>query len=620
MIPLSGQLFLLDLATASATTLHVPSPVIDARFTADGAHLLYVRDFNLQLFDLHTGEERALTQGGESDLFYGLAEFVAQEEMERMRGYWLSADGLSVVYARVDNHNVETLSISDPAQAHNPAQTFRYPRAGNANADVQLLVRPLSPEGKAVAIEWNREQFPYVVNVVWSQNAPLTLVVQSRDQRTLQILKVQSATGRTTLLHEERESAWLNIVPSMPQWLSDGSGFLWMSESQNRWQIALHDAHGALRSVVVPHTLHATEFLKLVHTHSHQYEIFYLTSADGVDNQLAHTTLSLSEGQVSMSHAQAQPSQGARSIVLSKSGYYRAETTGYFDAWSRTAILEASGNPLIEIAAPKSLQALPKPHIEQTRTGGALDMNALIIRPHHFKAGSRYPVILSVYGGPRHNMVVPGLEAYLKEQWFADHGYIVVMIDGRGTEHRGREFERAIHTDFAKTTVEDQVTGLKALAHHYPELDLTRVGVKGWSFGGYLSALALMLRPDVFHSAIAGAPVVDWMDYDTHYTERYLNRPQENPKGYERSNLLTHAPALQRPLLLIHGIQDDNVYFLHSLKLMEALFKAGKSHLVNFVPLNGATHMVPYANGMAGSVLEMQLRHFENTLKTAPTP
>jgi dipeptidyl-peptidase-4 len=200
-------------------------------------------------------------------------------------------------------------------------------------------------------------------------------------------------------------------------------------------------------------------------------------------------------------------------------------------------------------------------------------------------------VVVDVYGGPHHQQATRALGPQLLRQWIADHGFVVVAIDGHGTPGRGRAWSRAIQGSFGKVPLEDQVSGLSALGARLPELDLGRVGIMGWSFGGYLSALAVLKRPDVFRVAIAGAPVVDWRDYDTAYTERYLGQPSENEAGYEESSLLTYAPKLARPLLLIHGTSDDNVYFFHALKLSEALLRANRRF--DFLPLPGFTHMVP---------------------------
>jgi dipeptidyl-peptidase-4 len=231
------------------------------------------------------------------------------------------------------------------------------------------------------------------------------------------------------------------------------------------------------------------------------------------------------------------------------------------------------------------------PNLELTTAGDAPRFHAAVLRPRSFEKGRRYPVIVSVYGGPHVQTVTAARERYLVQQWIADHGFVVVSLDGRGTPARGRAWERAIRGDLIELPLADQVAGLQALGRKHPEMDLSRVGIYGWSFGGYFSALAVMRRPDVFHAAVAGAPVADWRDYDTHYTERYMGLPDENARGYERSSALSWAKRLSRPLLIIHGTADDNVYFTHSLKLSDALFRAGRPH--EFLPLSGFTHMVP---------------------------
>ena len=215
------------------------------------------------------------------------------------------------------------------------------------------------------------------------------------------------------------------------------------------------------------------------------------------------------------------------------------------------------------------------------------------MRPRGFRPGSKYPVVVNVYGGPSALMVRADESRYLLPQWIADHGVIVVAIDNRGTPRRDRAWSRIIKGNFARIPLDDQVDGLRALAARHPELDLSRVGIYGWSFGGYMAALAAMKRPDVFKVAVAGAPVVDWRDYDTHYTERYLGLPEPEQARATTSPACSPTPAsCERPLLLIHGTTDDNVYFLHSLKLADALFRAGKDF--DFLPLT-VTHQVPDA-------------------------
>jgi dipeptidyl-peptidase-4 len=215
----------------------------------------------------------------------------------------------------------------------------------------------------------------------------------------------------------------------------------------------------------------------------------------------------------------------------------------------------------------------------------------VVLRPRSFERGRRYPVLLSVYGGPHASVVKSDPYTYLLDQWYADGGFVVVRADGRGTPGHGREWERAIHQRLASVALDDQVALLRAVAADRPELDLDRVGITGWSFGGYLSTMAVLLRPDVFRAGAAGAPVTDWRNYDTHYTERYMGLLPESQAAYDESSALTHAAKLSRPLLLIHGTTDDNVYFTHSLELSQALFRAGKPF--EMLPLAGFTHMVP---------------------------
>jgi dipeptidyl-peptidase-4 len=261
-----------------------------------------------------------------------------------------------------------------------------------------------------------------------------------------------------------------------------------------------------------------------------------------------------------------------------------------FNAMPRATVRKADGTVIGDL--PSIAEEPPfKPQAEIVQIGEGQGYYASIIRPRDFNAARRYPVIVHVYGGPGHQQVTGAMNARLLVQGIADQGFVVVAIDNRGTPGRGRDWERAISKKFGSVPLEDQVDGLKALGAKYHELDLDRVGVYGWSFGGYMSALSVLRRPDVYKAAVAGAPVVDWLDYDTHYTERYLGLPTSDAAAYKEGSLLTYADGLQRPLLLVHGTADDNVYFRHTLKLTDALFRAGKEFEV--LPLSGLTHMVP---------------------------
>lgn len=233
------------------------------------------------------------------------------------------------------------------------------------------------------------------------------------------------------------------------------------------------------------------------------------------------------------------------------------------------------------------------PRLEFTTIGELPTFHAVIIRPRDFRSDHRYPVLNHVYGGPTSQMVRLSARGYLLDQWFADRGFIFVAIDARGTPGRGRDWQRVVKHDLIQIPLTDQVQAMRALGRRYREMDMERVGIFGWFFGGYFAAMAAMRAGDLFRVGVAGAPVTDWEDYDTHYTERYMGLPSDNPDGYRATRLQTHVERLERPLLLIHGTGDDNVYFMHSFKLADALFREGKPF--EFLPLNGFTHMVPEA-------------------------
>ena len=263
-------------------------------------------------------------------------------------------------------------------------------------------------------------------------------------------------------------------------------------------------------------------------------------------------------------------------------------TFDLFDGRFGVDVLTTDGKALGQL----KVTAETPPHLPTTELTQAKSVplfDAAITRPRSFQDGKKYPVILQVYAGPTAKTVNAIIRGYLPDQWMADQGFIVVRVDGRGTPWKGRDWERVIKGNFIDIALNDQVAGLQALAAQYPEIDLSRVGVTGWSFGGYFSAMAAIRRPDIFCAGVAGAPVVTWENYDTHYTERYLGTPQANPEAYRVSNVTTYATELRRPLLLIHGLTDDNVYFQHTLQLADALFMAGKSY--ELLPQLG-THMI----------------------------
>ncbi len=583
LVPLSGKLYIVDARSGAATELATQQrgAPVDARWSPDGRAISLVRGGELWVVDVATGRERALTQSAGAGVTHGTAEFVAQEEMERMEGYWWSGDGQSIAFQETDERGVEELRVSNPTRPDEAPEVNRYPRAGKPNAIVRLGVVAITG-GRPRWIEWDRQRFPYLARVAWPARGPLTVVVQNRAQSEVVVLSADATTGATRAILTERDEAWVNLEPGLPRWLADGSGFLWASESSGQSTLELRSPAG----VLVRRLGERARFRSLVSV-DEAARVAYVTG--GEEPSETHVfKVSLEDGAVT----QLTRGRAEHEMVFARAGGARVHTQLAIDA-PRSWVFERGDGT--EIAALPSVAEEPRnaPNVEIVTVGDAA-YRAAIVRPRGFRAGQRYPVIDAVYGGPGARQVTSARHRYAMNQWIADHGFIVVSIDGRGTPFRGRVWERALRLRLDDTPLEDQVAGLRALGARYPELDLGRVGVYGWSFGGYLSALAVLRQPSVFHAAVAGAPVTDWREYDTHYTERFMGLPEgtaQEREAYERSSLVAHASELTRPLLLVHGTADDNVYFSHSALFSSALFRAGRAH--EFLPLVGFTHIVP---------------------------
>jgi len=444
--------------------------------------------------------------------------------------------------------------------------------------------------GTPKTVTWDATAFPYVAHVNWSPRAPLTILVQNRTQTEQRLLAVNTATGRTQELLRETDAAWLNLddngagataASRPPLWLADGTRFLWTTERNGAWQVELRDASGALVHEITPVTFGYRRLLGV------DEESGTVWVAGGDDARETHVwTFPLSGGARGRAITRGR---GMHSATYAHEARLLLRTTDLYDGTWRLDVVSADDDRVVANLPSLAEPVARVPGTELTRTLGEPAFDAAITRPRKFDPAAKYPVILSVYAGPTSKMVTANLRAYLPDQWMADQGYIVVRIDGRGTPGRGRDWERVIKHNFIDVPLADQIAGLEALALDCPEMDLDRVGATGWSWGGYFTAMAALRRPDLFKASVVGAPVITWENYDTHYTERYLGLPQEQPEAYRVSNVTSYVSGAQRPLLLIHGMTDDNVYFQHTLQLADALFLAGRPY--ELMPMLG-THMV----------------------------
>lgn len=580
LVGLSGRLYVLERKTGKVQPLAAEG-ALDPKLSPDGKSVSYVKGQDLYRVNLASNREQRLTRGGTPALTHGLAEFVAQEEMGRFSGYWWSPDSKRLAYEVADLSGVETLYLSDALHPEVKPEALRYPRPGKPNAQVKLAI--LSARGGApVFAQWDQAKYPYLARVQWEEHAPLTLLVQNREQTEEALLAVDPATGHTRTLLLETDPAWVELKPGFPKWRKDGA-FFWYTERNGGPEVELRDAHGGLTSSWVQPGFH---FDELVGFDDAGGWLYFTAQPTPPEARLYRVR----EGAAPEAVPTGEDGPRQQVARLSRKGDLLVVGTATPTQLLKYAVLRPDGTRVGELPS-VTLPPPFTPKLEIRKVGPGEGFWSALIRPRDFKPGQKLPVIVEVYGGPTVATVHQTMRDNLLLQWIADHGFLVAKFDNRGTPGRDRAWSRAVKGDFSGVTMDDQVAALKALAAEVPELDLSRVGMEGWSFGGYMSALSVLKRPDVFKAAVAGAPVVDWLDYDTHYTERYLGLPAAHPEAYQKSSLLPLAPHLGGALLIIHGTADDNVYFLHALKLSNALFRAGKPH--DLLPLAGFTHMVP---------------------------
>ncbi len=586
LVGLSGKLY--TVSRADGAVKAVPGEGwIAPRLSSDGSHLAAVRAGDISAIDLTSGTVTPLTTGATATVQRGTADFVAAEELDRQDGAWWSPDGRFLAYEEVDSTSVEPHYIASAVDPSRAPDEFRYPRTGTDNPKLRLGIVSAGG-GPTVWAQWDDQDFPYLARVTWPKKGPLSLLVMNRAQTEERLLSVDPKTGATKVLLTETDKAWLELAPDagngrtpsvFPRWLDDGSGFLWATERSGQWQIDLHKPDGSLAHKVTPDGWRVGG---LADIDEKRGEIVVAGGPDRLSNALYKVKLAGGKPVALVSE------RGANGAEFGTGHDVLVNSYSWADGQRGVRVLNRDGAVLATL--PSVAEQPPSLPYVTWLTAGAHELDAQIVRPHDFQAGKRYPVLLSVYAGPTLKNVVAVRRRVLAQQCMADHGYIVVTVDNRGTPGHDHDFGRAVKGNLIDVPLADQVEGVQALGAKFPEMDMDHVGVYGWSFGGYFSTMATLRRPDVFKAGVAGAPVIDWQDYDTAYTERYLGLPAENEEGYRVSNALTYADKLERPLMLIHGVTDDNVYFEHTLKMIRALFAAGKPYELVLLP---GTHQLP---------------------------
>ena len=612
LVPIDGDLYLAALDGSVRRLTNTPTTEVDARVSEAGGYVSFVRDQNLFVIELATGREHALTSDGGGTLSWGSAEFVAQEEMDRTTGHWWSPDDRRIAVERVDESKVKVVTRAAIGAEGTTLYEQRYPAAGTPNVAVELWI--MAPNGAGrVKADLGADPDIYLARVDWTPDGAALLVQrESRDQKRLDLLRVDPATGASKVLFSETATSWINLHDNL-QPLADGS-LIWGSERSGRMHLYRWRAG---RWTALTHGDWAVK--KLVGVDEAGHTAYFLGNKDGPLDQhlyavdLDHPAAPRRITEAGWWNDQAVMDKAATRALIFRSSpaqppqVYLADTAGKRIAWIEENRLDA-GHPYAPYLAS---HVTPSFGTITAKSGEALQYK-LLSPPR--EPGKRYPVLVVVYGGPGAGRQVTRTWQPLVEQYLVDRGWIVFSLDGRGTPDRGKAFEDAIYRAMGQAEVADQLAGVDWLKAQ-PFVDPQRIAVYGWSYGGYMTLRLLEAAPHAFAAGVAGAPVTRWELYDTHYTERYLGNPAIDPKPYAASDALTGAARIDDPLLVLHGMADDNVVFENSTALFAALQAAAKPFEMMVYP--GKTHS-PSGDGVQVHVWRTIETFLDRTVKNRP--
>lgn len=577
LLPISGQLFLIDAQSGEVKTLtQSTNGATDARFSPQSNFVSFIEDNSLVIIELATLKRQRVSPAATETLHYGVAEFVAQEEMKRMTGYWWSPDEENIAFTQVDTSPVELQTRTDVYADRTEVIQQRYPFTGTANAEVDLAIW----HRKSAQTNWlglnQRHPEGYLARVKWlPDSSELSYQWQTRNQQLLTLYLQPRSGGDAKAILTENSTTWINLHDDLV-FLSDARHFIWASERSGFKHLYLYRTDGSLirqltsgewqvdSIAAVDDTTGFVYFMGRKETplERHLYRASMTTTSP-----TQPTKLTQRNGFHSVDFA---PNQ--RSYI----DYFSSSTqppqvslhgpTGERIAWLHENEINSS-HPLSAYLANWSY-----PEFGTIQADDEQVLHYKLTKPAEMVDNQSYPVIVMVYGGPRAQRVTNSWGDYFS-QYLAQQGYVVFHLDNRGSGNRGKQFEQVIYRQLAQAEVADQIKGVEFL-RSLPYVADGRIGVFGHSYGGYMALHLILRAPEHFSAAVSGAPVTDWRLYDTHYTERYMGTPQDNPEGYKAADVLTYAQDLKRPLLVYHGMADDNVLYTHTAKLTYALQQA----------------------------------------------
>ncbi|WP_235963230.1 S9 family peptidase [Tautonia rosea] len=583
ILPLKGDLYLLEGTEPLRRLTESDAPEIDPKFSPDGKRVAFVREGELFVLDLSSGTETRLTQGATEGRSFGLAEFIAQEELGRSTGFWWSPDGNHLAYQETDERAIPEYTIVHQGESDIVTESHRYPFAGAANANVRLGVVSLSGgETQWLKLSDEDEEW-YLARVNWEDAHHLLVQLLSRDQQSLRLMRIHRKTGERSILIEETAESWVNLHDDLTT-VPGTREILWASERSGFKHLLLLDRYGQpLRTL----TSGAWPVDAVVHLDHLRREVWFLAGRESpLDRDLYRVSLDggpierFTEGRGFCSDAVVSPDGTKVAVTISNSDQPPVTTLRDRTGQVLATLADAGDDPQL------AQLTLVTPQRTQFNTRDGTTLYGAYYAPKGIAPRTKTPLIVLVYGGPHVQRVTNswGLTADLTAQFLAARGFAVWKCDNRGSSRRGLAFEAALNRRMGTVEVQDQVDGVHFVAAAYPEADPERVGITGGSYGGYMTIRCLLLAPETFKAGVAIAPVTDWDGYDTGYTERYMGTPETNPDGYAESSVLDKASQLEGALLLVHGLLDENVHFRHSARFIASLIRANKPFEIFPIP------------------------------------
>ncbi len=581
LIPSEGNIYILDIKSGKLSLFYSDEkPALDPKLSPDNKFVSYIKDNDLYLKEISTGKEIRLTKRENKFIKNGMSEFVALEEMDRGTAYWWSPDSKYIAYLKVDESKVKEYPMVFYKDSSYPALYLqKYPAAGQPNAFVEIKFIDLAT--KKIKTVFSDKGEYYIPSLIWARNNLIFFQKQDRRQKSLELFLFNTDTLELKKLLEEKSDTYVNL-PGNPIVFSRTNKFFWISERDGWAHLYLYDFNGQLIKKYIKGDYGIISPSK----HFERMGVLYFYS--NKDNIMEKALYGIDYRKNIVSRITRE--KGTHYVSFSPNNRYYIDIISRMDLPFKTVYKRINGKIMKVLEkAPDVFKKynLIKPEIIKIKNGD-IELYSYLIKPINFDPAKKYPLIVHIYGGPHSQKVAErwGGDFFLFHQILAKKGFLIYVLDNRGTGNRGKRFEEQIYRKLGEKELLDQIAGINTLIKK-GFVDEKRIGIWGWSYGGFMTLYALLKRPDIFSCGISVAPVTNWLFYDSHYTERYLDLPKFNPEGYKESSPLNFAEKLKGKLLLVFGLYDDNVHPVNSIEFIKKLEKNGKKFETMIFPNKG---------------------------------